>query len=64
MVFTEPFDATVMSRFLDRLAGHVDRRTHHIVNQPLGPPVRTVRGWPANHADRVELYPLPPHSPD
>ncbi len=26
MVFTETFDADVMCRFLDRLAGHFDRK--------------------------------------
>lgn len=39
MGFAEPFDSTVMSRFLDRLADHVDRKIHLVVNQPLGPPV-------------------------
>lgn len=32
MVFTETFDADVMFRFLDRLAGHFDRKVHLVVD--------------------------------
>nr|WP_256362435.1 transposase [Streptomyces sp. TRM70350] len=32
MVFTETFDADVMCRFLDRLAGHFDREVHLVVD--------------------------------
>lgn len=54
----------MMRRFLDRLADHFDRNIHLVVNQQLGPPVRTVRDWPANYADRVELHLLPSYAPD
>jgi transposase len=49
MVFTETFDADVMCRFLDRLAGHFDRK---------------VRAWLADHPDRIELHFLPSYSPE
>ncbi|MGA5508969.1 hypothetical protein [Streptomyces umbrinus] len=32
MVFTETFDADVMCRFLDRLAGHFGRKVHLVVD--------------------------------
>lgn len=59
MVFTETFDAKVMCRFLDRLAGHFDRKVHLVADQHSAHRSRKVRVWLADHADQVELHFLP-----
>ncbi|MFD4588746.1 transposase [Streptomyces sp. NPDC058434] len=62
MVFTESFDANVMCRFLDRLAGHFDRKIHLVVDRHSAHRSPTVRDWLADHADQVELHFLPSYS--
>ncbi|WP_455583821.1 IS630 family transposase [Kitasatospora cineracea] len=64
MVFTETFDAQVMCRFLDRLAGHFDRKIHLVVDRHSAHRSKKVRTWLADHADRVELHLLPSYSPE
>ncbi|MFI6007207.1 IS630 family transposase [Streptomyces sp. NPDC051366] len=64
MVFTKSFDANVMCRFLDRLAGHFDRKIHLVVDRHSAHRSRTVRDWLADHADQVELHFLPSYSPE
>ncbi|GGV01982.1 hypothetical protein GCM10010211_81660 [Streptomyces albospinus] len=64
MVFTESFDAGVMRRFLDRLAGHFHRTVHLVVDGDSAHRSRRVRGWLAEHAERVELHFLPAYSPE
>ncbi|WP_234323788.1 transposase [Streptomyces sp. NRRL F-2580] len=59
MVFTETFDAAVMSRFLDRLAGNFDRKIHLVLDRHSAHPSRKVRAWLADHAEKVELHFLP-----
>ncbi|MFD3827394.1 transposase [Streptomyces sp. NPDC058625] len=63
-VFTETFDADVMCRFLDRLAGHFDHKAHPVVDRHSAHCSRKVRAWPTDHPDRVELHFLPPYSPE
>ncbi|MGW4895711.1 IS630 family transposase [Kitasatospora sp. NPDC004240] len=64
MVFTGTFDATVMCRFLDRLAGHFDRKVHLVVDRHSAHRSKKVRAWLADHADQVELHLLPSYSPE
>jgi hypothetical protein len=64
MVFTEPFDADVMCRFLDRLAGHFDHKVHLVVDGHSAYRSRRVRTWLADHPDRIELHFLPSYSPE
>jgi hypothetical protein len=45
MVFTEPFDAKVMCRFLARLVGHFDRKVHLIADRHSAHRSKTVRAW-------------------
>ncbi|MER5218655.1 IS630 family transposase [Streptomyces sp. NPDC002838] len=51
MVFTETFDADVMCRFLNRLAGHFDRKVHLVVDAHSAHRSRKVRAWLADHPD-------------
>jgi transposase len=64
MVFTEAFDAKVMCRFLDRLAGHFDTKVHLVVDRHSVHRSRKVRAWLADHAGQVELHFLPSYSPE
>jgi transposase len=64
MVFTETFDADVMCRFLDRLAGHFDRKVHLVLDGHSAHRSRKVRAWLADHPDRIELHFLPSYSPE
>ncbi|WP_455432243.1 IS630 family transposase [Streptomyces violascens] len=64
MVFTETFDADVMCRFLDRLAGHFDRKVHLVLDGHSAHRSRKVRAWLADHPDRIELHFLPLYSPE
>ncbi|MFD4553087.1 IS630 family transposase [Streptomyces sp. NPDC058469] len=52
MVFTETFDADVMCRFLDRLAGHFERRVHLVLDGPSAHRSRKVRAWLAAETRR------------
>lgn len=64
MVFTEPFTASVCVRFLKRLVRHATSKVFLILD---GHPVHrsgTVTRWAARHADAIELFLLPPYSPD
>lgn len=54
MVFTETFDADVMCRFLDRLAGHFDRKVHLVVDGHSAHRSRKVRAWLPDHPDRPD----------
>ncbi|WP_443052571.1 IS630 family transposase [Streptomyces sp. JV176] len=64
MVFTETFDADVMCRFLDRLAGHFDREVHLVVDGHSAHRSRKVRARLADHPDRIKLHFLPSYSPE
>ncbi|MEN1891355.1 IS630 family transposase [Streptomyces mirabilis] len=64
MVFPETFDADVMCRFLDRIAGHFDRKVHLVVDGHSAHRSRKVRAWLADHPDRIELHLLPSYSPE
>ncbi|MEV6544559.1 transposase [Streptomyces sp. NPDC051665] len=57
MVFTETFDADVMCRFLDRLAGHLERKVHLVLDGHSARRSRKVRAWLAARPDRIELPP-------
>lgn len=64
MVFTERFTASVMLRFLRRLVGQVGRKVFLVVD---GHPVHRsaqVRRWVASKSESIEMFHLPPYSPD
>lgn len=64
MVFTSRFTAAVMLRFLRRLVRHAERKVFLIVD---GHPVHKSAGverWLRDHSERLELFLLPPYSPD
>ncbi len=64
MVFAESFTTEVMCRFLDRLAGHFDRKVHLVVDGHSAHRSKKVRDWLVAHPDDVELHFLPPYSPE
>ncbi|MFD3761219.1 IS630 family transposase [Streptomyces sp. NPDC058622] len=64
MVFSETFDATVMCRFLERLAGHFDHKIHLVVDGHSAHRSKTVRAWLAGHTEEIELHFLPRYSPE
>ncbi|MFJ4188155.1 transposase [Kitasatospora sp. NPDC089509] len=53
-----------MCRFLDRLAGHFERKVHLVVDRHSVHRSRTVRAWLDNHPGQVELHFLPSYSPE
>ncbi|MGS2590058.1 IS630 family transposase [Streptomyces hebeiensis] len=59
MVFAETFDADVMCRFLDRLAGHFTHKVHLVLDGQSAHRSRKVRAWLADHPGRIELHFLP-----
>jgi transposase len=64
MVFQSRFTAAVFLRFLRRLVKESRRKVFLIVD---GHPVhrsRKVHDWLAKHADGIEMFFLPPYSPD
>ena len=64
MVFTERFTALVMLRFLRRLVRHAGRKVFLIVDgHPVHRSVK-VRNWLRAHANSIEMFRLPPYSPD
>ncbi|MFF5637789.1 transposase [Streptomyces sp. NPDC012825] len=62
MAFAESFTVEVMCRFLERLAGHFDRKVHLVVDTHSAHRSKKVRNWLAARSDDVELYFLPPYS--
>ncbi|MGA5515438.1 transposase [Streptomyces pseudogriseolus] len=55
MVFTETFEADVMCRFLNRLAGPFDRKVHLVVDGHSAHPARSAPGRPITRPDRAAL---------
>ncbi|MGC5004783.1 transposase [Streptomyces sp. DT203] len=53
-----------MCRFLDRLAGHFDRKVHLVVDGHSAHRSKKVRDWLAAHPDDVEMHFLPSYSPE
>ncbi|MGW2587917.1 transposase [Streptomyces virginiae] len=64
MVFAESSTAEALCRFLDRLAGHFDRKVHLVVDGHSAHRSKKVRDWLAAHPDDAELHFLPPYSPE
>ncbi|WP_406410411.1 transposase [Streptomyces sp. NBC_01614] len=56
-VFTGSFDADVMCRFLDRPAGHFDRKVHLVA--AATPRTAPARSEPARRSPRSDRAPLP-----
>ena len=49
--------------FLDRLIKHLPTKVHLVVDQHSVHRSKAVRTWVFGHAEQIELYFLPPHSP-
>jgi transposase len=64
MVFKKKFTARVFLRFLRRLVRQAGRKTFLIVDRHPVHRSRMVRAWLADHADRIEMFFLPPYSPE
>lgn len=64
MVLTETFDTDVTCRFLDRGAGHFDRKVHLVVDGHSAHRSRTVRAWLAEHPTGSNCTFLPSYSPE
>ncbi|MEV7676833.1 IS630 family transposase [Streptomyces sp. NPDC088752] len=60
MVFT----VEVLCRFLERLAGHFDRKVHLVVDRHSAHRSKKIRVWLAAHPDDIELHFLSPYSPE
>jgi transposase len=64
MLFTEDFVVPVFLRFLRRLLRHARRKVFLIVDGHSVHKAAAVRRWLAAHKDRIEIFFLPPYSPD
>ncbi|WP_449657721.1 IS630 family transposase [Streptomyces acidicola] len=64
MGITENFTATVMCRFLDRLARQFRHKIHLLVDPHSARRSARVRDWLATHADQPELHFLPAYAPE
>jgi len=64
MVFTDRFNSDVMLRFLKRLLKQMDRKVFLIVDAHPVHRSRVVRKLVAERSDRIQLFHLPPYSPE
>jgi transposase len=64
MLFTENFVVPVFLRFLRRLLRHAGRKVFLVVDGHSVHKAAAVRRWLAAHKDRIEIFFLPPYSPD
>ncbi|MGY0070777.1 transposase [Streptomyces sp. QTS137] len=62
MVFTGPFDAKVVCRFLTRPAGHFDREVRPVFDRHFVHRSKTAGAWLADHRDGTEPRLLPPRT--
>lgn len=63
-VFTGRFTADVFIDFLRRLVRQSDRKVFLVVDRHPVHRARRVKDWLAKHADDIELFFLPPYSPE
>jgi hypothetical protein len=62
--YTGSFAGPVFLAYLRRPVGHLDRKIHLIAD---GHPVHrrgSIRNWPAEHVDSIEIHVLPSYSPE
>lgn len=64
MVFKKKFTASVFLRFLRRLVQQAERKVFLIVDRHPVHRSRVVRAWLEHNADRIEMFFLPPYSPE
>ncbi|WP_200861592.1 IS630 family transposase [Methylohalobius crimeensis] len=64
MCYTGPFSADPMIRFLRRLIRGAERKVFLILDNHKVHHSRKVRDWIAKYPERIELFFLPPYSPD
>jgi transposase len=64
MVFTQRFTAPVMITFLRRLVRQADRRVFLIVDHHPVHESAMVRRWIETHAEQIQMFFLPPYSPN
>ena len=63
MVYEEHFDARVFLKFLKRLVKHAGRKVFLIVDNHPVHKAASIRRWLEQHADEIQLFLLPPYSP-
>jgi transposase len=63
-VFREQFDADVFLTFLARLVQHAQRRVFLIVDRHPVHRSKKVRVWLEEHANEIQIFLLPPYSPE
>ncbi|WP_420717467.1 transposase [Streptomyces sp. WM6378] len=63
-VFAETFDADVMCRLLDCVAGHFMHKVSRVLDGHFAHRSRKVRAWLADHPDRIEAHFLTSYSPE
>lgn len=64
MVFTGRFNAGVFLSFLKRLIKHTERKVFLIADGHPSHKARKVKAWVEKNKDRIELFFLPPYSPE
>ena len=64
MVFRNRFDAAVFLMFLKRLLRQIDHQVFLIVDRHPAHRAKKVRAWVATHSEQIELFYLPPYSPE
>ena len=64
MVFRNRFDAAVFLMFLKRLLRQIDHQVFLIVDRHPAHRAKKVRAWVATHSEQIELFHLPPYSPE
>ena len=64
MVFTGRFDTGVFMTFLKRLIKHTDRKVFLIADGHPSHKAKKVRAWIEKNKNRIEIFFLPPYSPE
>jgi transposase len=64
MTYKENMDAALFIVFLTRLIHGMTRKVYLIVDQLQAHQAKVVEQWLAEHKDRIEVVPLPKHSPE
>jgi transposase len=63
MVFEDKFTAPVFLRFLKRLIQHAERKVFLIVDNHPVHRSKKVQSWVSGHSNEIQLFFLPPYSP-
>ena len=64
MVFSERFTAEIFVKFLERLVKHQAQKVYLILDRYSVHRARKVQKWAAAHKERLQIFYLPPYSPE